>query len=60
MDHNKRKARLNVMKVMLNSVPYTKLNLKLNYEPDPDIVISGARELEMMDSELHQKGYLTS
>jgi polyphosphate kinase 2 len=58
--HDKRKARLNVMKVMLNSVPYTKLNLKLNYEPDPDIVISGARELEMMDSELHQKGYLTS
>ncbi len=57
--HDKNKARLNAMKVILNSVPYKKTNSNLNYEPDPDIVISGARELEMMDSELSQNGYLT-
>ena len=57
--HDKHKARLNALKVMLNSVPYDRANPDLNYEPDPNIVVSGARELEMMDSELHQKGYLT-
>ncbi len=57
--HDKQKARLNAMKVILNSVPYIRGNPDLNYEPDPNIVISGARELEMMDAELHQKGYLT-
>ena len=57
--HDKHKARLNAMKVILNAAPYSKGNPELNYEPDPCIVISGARELEMMESELHQKGYLT-
>ena len=57
--HDEHKARLNAIKVMLNSAPYSKENPNLDYEPDPDIVISGARELEMMDSELHQKGYMT-
>jgi polyphosphate kinase 2 len=57
--HDKNKARLNAMKVILNSVPYNRVNQDLNYDPDPDIVISGARELEMMNSELSQKGYLT-
>ena len=58
--HDKFKARLNGLKVMLNSVPYSRGNTDLNYEPDPDIVVSGARELEMMDAELHQNGFLTS
>ncbi len=57
--HDKRRARLNAMKVILGSVPYNKVNPNLDYGTDPDIVISGARELEMMDCELHQKGFLT-
>ncbi len=57
--HDKHKARLNALKVILNSVIYDRGNPDLNYEPDPNIVVSGARELEMMDAELHQKGYLT-
>jgi hypothetical protein len=57
--HSKHKARLNAMKVILNSVPYRKLNAGLDYVPDPKIVISGARELEMMEAELHQRGEFT-
>jgi polyphosphate kinase len=54
--HDKHKARLNAMKVILASVPYHKLNPNLDLVPDPDIVISGARELELMNAELLEKG----
>lgn len=57
--HNKHNARINSMKVILNSVSHKRLNPDMDYEPNPNIVISGARELEMMDAELNQKGYLT-
>lgn len=57
--HDKHKARLNAMKVILNSVPYHKLNPNLDLVPDPDIVISGARELELMEAELLEKGEFT-
>ena len=45
---DKHQARLNAIKVILNSVPYERLNKELNFVPDPDIVISGSRELEIM------------
>jgi len=54
--NNKHLARLNAMKVILNSVPYQRANPDLDYVPDPDIVISGSRELEMMESQLLHKG----
>jgi polyphosphate kinase 2 len=57
--HDKHKARLNAMKVILNSLPYQKLNPDLDFVPDMNIVISGARELEMMEAELLEKGEFT-
>lgn len=54
--NNKHLARLNAMKVILNSVPYERGNQELDYVPDPDIVISGSRELEMMEAQRLRKG----
>jgi polyphosphate kinase 2 len=53
---NKHQARLNAMKVILNSVPYDKTNLELDYVPNPDVVISGSRELEMMEAQRLRSG----
>jgi len=49
--NDKHQARLNVMKVILNSVPYERLNMKLDFVPDPEVVISGSRELEKMEAQ---------
>jgi len=54
--NDKHQARLNVMKVILNSVPYQRLDSKLDFVPDPAIVISGARELEKMEAQRLQGG----
>ena len=44
------------MKVILNSVPYERLNPDLNFVPQHDIVISGSRELELMEAQRLQDG----
>lgn len=49
--NNKHEARLNAMKVILNAVPYERGNEDLDFVPDPDVVISGAREKEIMDAQ---------
>jgi len=49
--NNKHLARLNAMKVILNAVPYERGNSDLDFVPDPKIVISGAREKELMDAQ---------
>ena len=49
--NDKHQARLNVMKVILNSVPYERLDTKLDFVPDPEVVISGSRELEKMEAQ---------
>ena len=49
--NDKHNARLNAMKVILNSIPYERLNPALDFVPNPEIVISGSRELEYMESE---------
>lgn len=49
--NNKHEARLNAMKVILNSVPYERGNDKLDFVPNPDVVISGSREKEIMDAQ---------
>jgi polyphosphate kinase 2 len=54
--NNKHLARLNAMKVILNSAPYERLNPELDFVPDPDIVISGSRELESMEAQRLQRG----
>lgn len=57
---NKYKARLNAIKVILNAVPYERLNPKLDFVPDPEVVVSGARELEWMESQRIQSGKFLS
>ncbi len=54
--NNKHLARLNVMKIILNSVPYDRLDPDLDFVPDPEIVVSGSRELEMMEAERLKSG----
>ncbi len=54
--NDKHQARLNAMRVILNSVPYTRLNKDLDFVPDSDIVISGAREVELMEAEKIKAG----
>lgn len=54
--NDKHLARLNVMKVILNSVPYERLNENLDFVPDPEIVISGSRELEKMEAQRLRSG----
>lgn len=54
--NDKHLARLNAMKVILNSVPYERGNPELDFVPDPDIVVSGSRELEMMEAQRLRSG----
>jgi polyphosphate kinase 2 len=54
--NDKHRARLNAMKVILNSVPYARLDPRLDFVPDPEVVISGSRELELMEAQRLQQG----
>ena len=54
--NNKHHARLNAMKVILNSVPYERGNENLDFVPNPDVVISGSREKELMDAQYIKLG----
>jgi polyphosphate kinase len=54
--NDKHLARLNAMKTIINAVPYTRYNEKLNFVPDHNVVISGAREVEIMEAERLQRG----
>ena len=56
---NKQKARLNAIKVILNAVPYDNRNPDLDFAPDPQVVISGARELELMEAARLRHGKFT-
>lgn len=53
---NKHLARVEAMKLILNSVDYKGRNKKLDYCLDEKIVISGARELEKMRRAKHRSG----
>ncbi|MBF0471611.1 MAG: polyphosphate kinase 2 [Gammaproteobacteria bacterium] len=54
--NDKHKARLNAMKVILNSVPYERLDPELDFIPDPAVVVSGSRELEIMEAQQINSG----
>ncbi len=54
--NNKHLARLNAMKVILNSVPYERGDSALDFVPDPEIVVSGSRELETMEAQRLRSG----
>ena len=53
---NKHKARLEAIKVILNSVRYEGRDETLDYVTDSEIVISGSRELELMEAERIKEG----
>ncbi len=55
--NSKGKARLNAMKVILNTVDYAGRDPDLDFTPDPDIVIPGERELDRMDRERDRLGH---
>jgi polyphosphate kinase 2 len=57
--NDKHQARLNAMRVILNSVPYERGNQEIDFVPDPEIVISGSREVEMMEAERIRSGKFT-
>jgi polyphosphate kinase 2 len=49
--NDKHLARLNAIKVILNAVPYERLDASLDFALDENVIVSGSRELEMMDVE---------
>lgn len=57
---DKHLARMNAMRVILNAVPYEGRSPELSYVPDPEIVISGAHELELMEAERMTAGKFAS
>ncbi|WP_024790375.1 polyphosphate kinase 2 [Lebetimonas sp. JH292] len=57
---DKHLARLNAMKVILNAVDYKERNNELNYVPDEGIVVSGAREIEIMEADRIRSGKFVS
>lgn len=57
--NDKHLARLNAMRVILNSVPYKRGNPELDFVPDPKVVISGSREVELMEAERIKLGKFT-
>ncbi|EJF06233.1 polyphosphate kinase 2, PA0141 family [Thiovulum sp. ES] len=56
---NKHLARMEAMKVILNSIHYKDRDLNVNYKLNPDIVVSGAREVELMNRQLEEEGRFT-
>ncbi|MEN8212859.1 MAG: polyphosphate kinase 2 [Pseudomonadota bacterium] len=54
--NDKHLARLNAMKTIINAVPYQRYNEDLDFVPDPKVVISGAREVEIMEAERLKRG----
>jgi polyphosphate kinase len=54
--NDKPKARLNAMKVILNSVDYEDRNSDLDFSVDPEIVYTGREELDRMDEERDRLG----
>lgn len=54
--NNKHEARLNAIRAILNSAPYERGNMDIDYVPNPEILISGSREVEQMEAERIRRG----
>ena len=54
--NDKQAARLNALKVILNSINYEGRDENLDYVPNPAIVVSGAREIERMEADRLRHG----
>ena len=57
--NDKHHARLNAIKVILNAVPCERHDPTLDFALDENIIVSGSRELEMMDVERVRGGKFT-
>jgi hypothetical protein len=57
--NDKHQARLNAIKVILNAVPCERHDPSLDFALDENIIVSGSRELEMMDVERVRSGKFT-
>ncbi len=53
---NKHRARLNAMRVILNSVDYEDRSPDIDFAPDTGLVFSGAHEVEMMEADRLRRG----
>jgi polyphosphate kinase 2 len=54
--NDKHLARLNAIRVILNAVPYERLNSSLDFALDENVIVSGSRELEIMEVERVRSG----
>ncbi|MEA3417942.1 MAG: polyphosphate kinase 2 [Campylobacterota bacterium] len=54
--NDKQKARFEALKVILNSVNYEDRDENLDYTLDPEVVISGSREIEIMEAQRSRSG----
>ena len=57
---DKHLARLNAMRVILNSVDYEGRATDVDFVPDPAIVVPGAQEIALMEADRIRKGKFTS
>ncbi len=53
---SKHAARLETMKLILNSIPYRGRSRSLNFQPNDDVVITGERELKIMERQRRRHG----
>jgi polyphosphate kinase 2 len=53
---SKHAARLETMKLILNSIPYRGRSRSLDFQPNDDVVISGERELKIMERQRRKHG----
>lgn len=54
--NDKHLARLEVLKIILNKIDYENRDKDLNFTPNQEVVISGARELENMEAQITSNG----
>ena len=57
--NDKHQARLNAIKAILNAVPCERHDASLDFALDENIIVSGSRELEMMEVERVRSGKFT-
>ena len=57
--NDKHLARLNAIKTILNAVPYARFDDSLDFALDENVIVSGSRELEMMEVERVRSGSFT-
>jgi polyphosphate kinase 2 len=58
--NNKQLARINAMKIILNSVDYANRDNSLDFVPNHEVVISGSREVELMEAQRISGGKFSS